>query len=93
MVGWGNVLAGGIAPGGIAIPAAPVALPAVGTAPAAPVPLPATMDAINALTHAQIIHLVCFYNETFGIVAGNPIHVRITRFQEFMLDDETLEIL
>jgi hypothetical protein len=87
MVGWGNELAGSIAPGRIAIPAAPVVLPAPGTTPAAPVPLPATMNAINALTHAQIIHLVCFYNEIFGIVAGDPIHVCITRFQEFMLDE------
>jgi hypothetical protein len=80
-------LAGSVAPVGTAIPAAPAVFPAVGTAPAAPVPVPATMDDINTLTHAQIIYLICFYNETFGIVAGDLIHVRITRFQEFVLDD------
>jgi hypothetical protein len=56
MIGWGNVLAGGVAPVGTAIPAAPVVLPAVGTAPATPVPVPATMDDINTLTHAQILY-------------------------------------
>ncbi len=81
------MLAESIAPASIAIPASPTMVPAVGTLRSAPVPVPTTMDAINGLTHADIIHLVCFYNETFGIVAGDTVHVCTAKFQVFMLDD------
>jgi hypothetical protein len=80
-------LTGGVAPVGTAISAALVVLSAIRTAPTIPVPVPATMDDINALIHTQIIYLICFYNKIFGIVARDLIHVCITRFQEFVLDD------
>eukprot|EP01124_Arcella_intermedia_P023683 TRINITY_DN3811_c0_g1_i2.p1 TRINITY_DN3811_c0_g1~~TRINITY_DN3811_c0_g1_i2.p1 ORF type:complete len:227 (+),score=26.63 TRINITY_DN3811_c0_g1_i2:36-716(+) len=58
-----------------------IPVPAIGAVP----PLlpggiyPGTQAAILALTHQQILDLIEFYNEDFGIAVGDPIGVRINK--------------
>ena len=37
----------------------------------------------NSYTHAAILRLVIFYNDDFGIVAGDPVEVRREKLRFF----------
>eukprot|EP01124_Arcella_intermedia_P023684 TRINITY_DN3811_c0_g1_i3.p1 TRINITY_DN3811_c0_g1~~TRINITY_DN3811_c0_g1_i3.p1 ORF type:complete len:202 (+),score=38.32 TRINITY_DN3811_c0_g1_i3:36-641(+) len=66
----------GVAPAIIPVPAigaVPPLLPGAGGI------YPGTQATILALTHQQIMNLMEFYNEDFGIAVGDPIGVRINK--------------
>jgi len=84
IVGWGNVLANNVAPAGMVAPPAPAALPNINTAPAPPFPVPATFGDIQNLTHVQLMELICFYNEDFGILQPEHVGIRRAKFERWL---------
>lgn len=74
-------------PAGIAAPAAPAVLPAVGATPAlasAGGIFPDTFNDLGSLTHLDILVLVQFYNDTMGIMPGDTLPVRRNKLREFI---------
>jgi hypothetical protein len=61
---------------------APVPAPQVGALPGPP--FPATIAAFRALTALQLHQLSAFYNDTFGIMAGNAPDVQLELFKAFI---------
>ena len=65
--------------------AVPVPVPAVGALPG---PLfPVNIGRLHALTALQLHQLSCFYNDAFGIVAGDPLNVQVDKFKAFICGD------
>jgi hypothetical protein len=71
----------GLTPPGVLV-VAPAAVPLLGAVPlslAAGGIYPTTQAEILALTHLQILNLMEWYNEDFGILPGDPIGVRCNK--------------
>ena len=61
---------------------APVPVPPVGALPG---PLfPADIGAMRALTVLQLNHLAVFFNDSFGIVAGDALDVQLKKFKAYI---------
>ncbi|KAJ7017075.1 hypothetical protein C8F04DRAFT_1277601 [Mycena alexandri] len=73
--GSGNVLATTVAPGGVPLP--PATNSVVNTV--CPLLLGSTTATISAFTHAQILVLIEYYNEAFGVVPGDSTAQRRTK--------------
>jgi hypothetical protein len=41
---------------------------------------------IDAYQHLDILRLVIFYNDDFGIVAGDPVHVRRQQVRTWLVE-------
>jgi len=74
-----------LTPPGVVPAVVPVA-PILGAVPLPGGLYPTTQAAILALTHVQIMNLMDWYNEDFGIVAGDPIGVRINKVGRWIHD-------
>jgi len=77
VAGFGPGLPGAVAP------APGVAALAIG-APIPSPPFPANVAALRHLTNNQLAHLSVLYNDTFGIVAGDLVQVRLEKFERWV---------
>lgn len=77
-------------PAGVAAPAPIVGVVPIGTPPTAndqlgPFPIfPADRVAINGLTHREILDLVNYYNDDFGILPGDTLEDRQVKFSDWI---------
>ena len=84
----GNVADGGIALANNLAPPGeekwqnwpPLAMPLVGEVPPKDL-FPGDKDALAQLTHANLLNLIAFYNESFGIALEDPLELRREKFQ------------
>ena len=74
--------AGGPPPGVAAVLAAPPVAPGPNAVP--PPAFAFTATTADTLTQAQLGQLACFYNEGFGIVAGDDHATQLARFRQWL---------